>query len=103
FDPGRVPEPGDWAGALRRVLQWPNVASKTGTFQGFDAPHAGRLLTQPGEGAPVIQLPGSDTCIALSVDGNGRYAYLDPYLGAAHAVAEAARNVVCTGARPLAL
>src|SRR5690606_32587868 len=66
-------------------------------------PWAAKLLTAPGEGAPVLELPGSGQRIALAVDGNGRYAYLDPYWGAAHSVAEAARNVVCAGARPLAL
>ena len=55
----------------------------------------------PGFGGGVVRIKGTDRALALSVDGNGRYCYLDPYRGAMLAVAEAARNVACTGARPL--
>jgi phosphoribosylformylglycinamidine (FGAM) synthase-like enzyme len=55
----------------------------------------------PGFGAGVVRVKGTDRALALSVDGNGRYCYLDPYRGAMLAVAEAARNVACAGARPL--
>src|ERR1700741_951233 len=56
----------------------------------------------PGLGAGVVRIKGTDRALALSVDGNGRYCYLDPHLGAMLAVAEACRNVACAGARPLA-
>ena len=52
-------------------------------------------------GAGVVRIKGTDRALAMSVDGNGRYCYLDPYRGAMLAVAEAARNVACAGARPL--
>src|SRR6185295_12730445 len=52
-------------------------------------------------GAGVVRIKGTDRALAISVDGNGRYGYLDPYRGAMLAVAEAARNVACAGARPL--
>ena len=55
----------------------------------------------PGLGAGVVRIKGTDRALAMSVDGNGRYCYLDPYRGAMLAVAEAARNVACAGARPL--
>src|SRR6185436_13672535 len=55
-----------------------------------------------GMGAGVVRIKGTDRALAMSVDGNGRYCYLDPYRGAMLAVAEAARNVACSGARPLA-
>src|SRR3954471_1218177 len=55
----------------------------------------------PGFGAGVVRIKGTDRALALSVDGNGRYGYLDPYRGAMLAVAEASRNVACAGARPL--
>ena len=58
-------------------------------------------LNMPGQGAAVVRIKGTDRALALSVDGNGRYCYLDPYRGAILAVAEAARNVACAGARPL--
>jgi phosphoribosylformylglycinamidine synthase len=56
----------------------------------------------PGLGAGVVRIKGTDRALAMSVDGNGRHCYLDPYLGAMLAVAEASRNVACAGARPLA-
>src|SRR5438094_4490799 len=55
----------------------------------------------PGFGGGVVRIKGTGRALAVSVDGNGRYCYLDPHLGAMLAVAEAARNVACTGARPL--
>jgi phosphoribosylformylglycinamidine synthase len=55
----------------------------------------------PGLGAGVVRVKGTDRALAMSVDGNGRYCYLDPYRGAVLAVAEAARNVACAGAKPL--
>ena len=59
-------------------------------------------INLPGFGAGVVRIKGTDRALAMSVDGNGRYCYLDPYRGAMLAVAEAARNVACSGARPLA-
>jgi phosphoribosylformylglycinamidine synthase subunit PurL len=56
----------------------------------------------PGLGAGVVRIKGTDRALAMSVDGNGRYCHLDPYRGAMLAVAEASRNVACSGARPLA-
>jgi phosphoribosylformylglycinamidine synthase len=58
-------------------------------------------LNLPGLGAGVVRIKGTDRALAMSVDGNGRYCYLDPYRGAILAVAEASRNVACAGARPL--
>ena len=58
-------------------------------------------INLPGLGAGVVRIKGTDRALAMSVDGNGRYCYLDPRRGAMLAVAEAARNVACTGARPL--
>jgi phosphoribosylformylglycinamidine synthase len=55
----------------------------------------------PGLGAGVVRIKGTDRALAMSVDGNGRYCYLDPYRGAMLAVAEAARNVACAGATPI--
>jgi phosphoribosylformylglycinamidine synthase len=63
----------------------------------------GRTVLGPGADASVIRLEGTIRAVALSTDGNGRYGFLDPYLGGAHAVAEAARNVATVGARPLAI
>ena len=58
-------------------------------------------LVLPGMGAGVVRIKGTNRALAMSVDGNGRYSYLDPYRGAMLAVAEAARNVACAGAVPI--
>jgi len=60
-------------------------------------------IVLPGADAAVLRVKGTNKAIALSTDANGRYCYLDPFVGGAIAVAESARNVVCTGARPLAI
>jgi phosphoribosylformylglycinamidine synthase len=59
-------------------------------------------MNLPGFGAGVVRIKGTDRALAMSVDGNSRYCYLDPRMGAMLAVAEASRNVACAGARPLA-
>jgi phosphoribosylformylglycinamidine synthase len=58
-------------------------------------------IVLPGMGAGVVRIKGTRRALALSVDCNGRFVYLDPFLGAQHAVAEAARNVACAGAQPI--
>jgi phosphoribosylformylglycinamidine synthase len=58
-------------------------------------------LVFPGMGAGVVRVKGTNRALALSVDGNGRFVYLDPFVGAQLAVAEAARNVACSGAQPI--
>ncbi|HEX2031289.1 MAG TPA: phosphoribosylformylglycinamidine synthase subunit PurL [Actinomycetota bacterium] len=89
--------------AFRRVLGSPNVASKRWVWERYDSLVQGNTLEGPGGDAAVIRLEGSLRALAASTDGNGRYGSLDPYLGGAHAVAEAARNVACLGARPVAI
>jgi phosphoribosylformylglycinamidine synthase II len=93
-------EPGD---ALLRLLASPNVASKRWLFEQYDWIVQGNTVAGPGGDAAVIRLEGSLRAVALAADGAGRYGHLDPYLAGAHAVAEAARNVACVGARPLAI
>jgi phosphoribosylformylglycinamidine synthase len=89
--------------ALLRVLASPNVADKTWVFEQYDSLVQGGTVRGPGGDAALIRIEGTLKALALSSDGKGRFGRLDPYLGAAHAVAEAARNVACTGARPLAI
>jgi phosphoribosylformylglycinamidine synthase II len=100
-DPTFAPFEGDLAEALLSVLASPNVASKRWVFEQYDRMVQGQTVAGPGSDAAVIRVPGTMKGLALSVDGNGRYGTLDPYLGGAHAVAEAARNVAVTGAKPL--
>ena len=102
-DPTFMPHDGDPLGSLRAVLGAPNVASKRWIWQQYDSLVQGQTVAGAGGDAAVIRLPGSLRALVLSTDGKGRYGSLDPYLGAVHAVAEAARNVAVTGAQPLAI
>jgi phosphoribosylformylglycinamidine synthase subunit PurL len=102
-DPTFLPFEGDLLEALRAVLRSPNVASKQWVTEQYDSIVQGQTLASGGSDAAVIRVPGTLKALALSTDGKGRYGALDPYLGAAHAVAEAARNVAATGATPLAI
>jgi phosphoribosylformylglycinamidine synthase II len=102
-DPTFVPFEGDLREALSRVLSSPNVASKRWVFEQYDSFVQGQTVASAGSDAAVIRVPGTLKGLALSTDGKGRFGHLDPYLGAAHGVAEAARNVAATGATPLAI
>jgi len=87
--------------ALLSLLASPTIGSKRWVYRQYDHMVRTNTLNMPGQGAGVVRIKGTDRALALSVDGNGRYCYLDPYRGAILAVAEAARNVACAGARPL--
>ncbi|MEX1262914.1 MAG: phosphoribosylformylglycinamidine synthase subunit PurL [Actinomycetota bacterium] len=102
-DPTFLPYEGDTLQSLQAVLAAPNVASKRWVWQQYDSLVQGQTLAGAGGDAAVVRLPGTMRALALSTDGKGRYGALDPYLGAMHAVAESARNVAVTGARPLAI
>ena len=102
-DPLALPRPADLGETVLKVLASPDVASKRWVWRQYDSLVQHNTLAGPGGDAAVIRLEGSDRAIAVATDGNGRFCQLDPRLGAMHAVAEAARNVACTGARPLAI
>src|SRR3954453_9541499 len=87
---------------LLRLLDVPNVASKEWIYRQYDHMVQTNTVNLPGVGAGVVRIKGTSRALAMSVDGNGRYGFLDPRLGAMLAVAEAARNVACSGAKPLA-
>jgi phosphoribosylformylglycinamidine synthase len=89
--------------ALLALLSCPNVASKRWVWEQYDSIVQGATVLGPGGDAALIRIEGTMKALALSSDGKGRFGVLDPYLGAAHAVAESARNVACTGATPLAI
>jgi phosphoribosylformylglycinamidine synthase len=92
--------PGD---ALFEVLSSPNVASKRWVWEQYDWIVQGGTVRGPGSDAAIVRIEGGLKALALSSDGKGRFGSLDPYLGAAHAVAESARNVAASGATPLAV
>ncbi|MBF0516228.1 MAG: phosphoribosylformylglycinamidine synthase subunit PurL [Nitrospirae bacterium] len=89
--------------ALQRLLSSPSIASKELVWQQYDHMVRTDTIVRPGSDAAVVRVKGTRKALAMSVDCNSRYCWLDPYLGAVHAVCEAARNVACSGARPLAV
>jgi phosphoribosylformylglycinamidine synthase subunit PurL len=94
---------GDLTGNLRRLLASPNICSKRWITEQYDSMVQTNTVEGPGAGdAGVIRVKGTERGLAMALDGNGRWCWLDPRLGAMHAVAEAARNVACTGATPIA-
>jgi len=99
----RLPLPGKLDQILLDLLGSPNIASKQPIWQQYDHMLFCNTVVEPGSDAAVLRVQGTRKGLALSADGNGRYTYLDPYEGGKLAVAEAARNVVCAGARPLAI
>ncbi len=89
---------------LTRMLKSPNLGTRRSIYEQFDSTILTNTVLGPGQAdAAVIRQKGTNGGMAISMDCNSRYVYLDPYLGAQHAVAEAARNVASTGARPLGL
>jgi phosphoribosylformylglycinamidine synthase len=98
----------DPTGALEALLDAPNLASKAWLHRQYDSLVQGKTAVGPGGDAAVVRVKRPDGTatrlgLALAVDCNPRWCWLDPYLGTVAAVAEAARNVACSGARPLAL
>ena len=98
-----LPEPSRGDKAFLKLLACPNIASKEWVYEQYD--HMVRLntLVFPGSDAAVLRIKGTKKAVAISVDCNSRFCYLDPYEGAAIAVAEGCRNVTCSGAKPIGL
>ena len=93
----------DLSGNFLRLLASPTIASKHWITEQYDSMVQTNTTFGPGAGdAAVLRLKESRRALALATDGNGRWGFLAPRLGAMHAVAEAARNVACSGARPIA-
>ena len=87
--------------AFMALLASPTVASKRWVYRQYDHMVRTNTIVLAGMGAGVVRVKGTSRALAMSVDGNGRYCYLDPRRGAMLAVAEAARNVACAGATPI--
>jgi phosphoribosylformylglycinamidine synthase len=93
---------GDFTQNLIRLLASPNICGKRWVWQQYDHMVQTNTVDAPGAGdAGVIRIKGSQRGLSMALDGNGRWCYLDPRLGAMHAVAEAARKVSCSGATPV--
>jgi phosphoribosylformylglycinamidine synthase len=102
-DPALLPFDKDLREAFFAVLTSPNIASTRWVSEQYDSIVQGQTVAGAGSDAALVRVPDTMKALALSTDGKGRFGALDPYLGAAHAVAEAARNVAITGATPLAI
>jgi len=103
FDQESVEEPKDYNDILKKLIFSPNIASKNYVYTQYD--HMVRINTvvEPGSDAAVVRIKGANKALAMTTDCNGKYCYLDPYEGTKGAVAEAARNIVCSGGKPLAI
>jgi phosphoribosylformylglycinamidine synthase len=96
-----LPPPLDLGATLLRLLASPTIASKRWIYRQYDSTVRTNTLVGPGSDAAVVRVKGTKKALAISVDGNGRYCWLDPYEGAGLAVAEACRNVAAAGAVPI--
>ena len=103
FDLNSVKEPEDLNKVLLTLLSSPNIANKKWVYEQYDYQVRTNTVILPGGDASVIRLKDTNKALSVKVDCNGRYVYLDPYKGGMIAVCESARNVACTGAKPLAI
>ncbi|WP_054955683.1 phosphoribosylformylglycinamidine synthase subunit PurL [Paenibacillus dakarensis] len=99
----RYEEVKDLGGALKQILSSPSLASKAWVYNQYDYMVRTSTAVRPGSDAAVVTVDGTRKGLAMTTDCNGRYVYLDPELGGKIAVSEAARNIVCSGAEPLAI
>ncbi len=99
----KILEPADYGKTFLQLLSSPGINSKAWIYEQYDHSVGTDTVIKPGSDAALIRIKGTRKGIAISTDGNARYTYLGPYTGAAAAVCEAARNIACVGARPVAL
>jgi len=98
-----LPAPEDITAAIHKIISSPNIASKRWVYEQYDSMVRTNTVLSPGSDAAVVRIKKSDKLLSMKTDCNSRYVYLNPRKGAAIAVAESARNVVCTGGKPIAI
>ncbi len=103
LDEAALPEPENMNRVLEQLLESPNIASREWVYGQYDHYVRSNTVVAPGADAAVVRIKGTSRGLALTVDCNGRYCYLDPHTGGMAVVAEAARNLACVGATPLGL
>ncbi|MBG9782695.1 phosphoribosylformylglycinamidine synthase subunit PurL [Shouchella lehensis] len=96
-----VPDISDAKETLMHLLAQPTIASKEWVYQQYDHMVQTNTVVSPGSDAAVVRIRGTKKALAMTTDCNSRYLYLDPEVGGKIAIAEAARNLVCSGATPL--
>jgi len=101
FDVLALSPPADLGQALLTLLAWPSIACKRWVYRQYDSTVRTNTIAGPGSDAGVVRVKGTRKALAMAVDGNGRYCWLDPFEGARLAVAEACRNVAASGAVPI--
>lgn len=101
--PAYRPAVTDPKAVLESLLQQPTIASKKSFYETYDSQVKTNTVVKPGSDAAVVRIKGLNKGLAMTMDCNGRYLYLNPEIGGQIAVAEAARNIVCSGAQPLAI
>ena len=99
----KIKLPKDYNKVLLKLLASPSICSKKWVYEQYDHMVQTNTVVLPGSDAAVIRLKGTSKAIAATTDCNSRYCYLNPYMGAQIAIAEAARNLVCSGAEPAAV
>ncbi|MFD2445170.1 phosphoribosylformylglycinamidine synthase subunit PurL [Bacillus sp. CGMCC 1.16607] len=98
-----IPSVDDYKETLMALLQQPTIASKEWVYEQYDHMVRTNTVVSPGSDAAVVRIRGTRKALAMTTDCNSRYIYLDPETGGKIAVAEAARNIICSGAEPLAI
>ncbi|MAV63817.1 MAG: phosphoribosylformylglycinamidine synthase II [Candidatus Marinimicrobia bacterium] len=99
----KISIPSSFNDVLLQMLSCPNIASKQWIYNQYDSTVRTNTVQGPGGDAGVIRIKGTKKGLAMSTDCNGKYVYLDPYKGGQVAVLESARNVVCSGGKPIAI
>lgn len=103
LDLSKIEIPSDLNQVLLKLIGSPNIASKRWVYEQYDTMVRTGTAVGPGSDAAIIRLRKTNKALAMTTDCNGRYCYLNPRMGGRIAVAESARNLVCSGARPLAI
>ena len=103
FDLSSLPEPKDYNDCLLKLIQSPNICSRRWISTQYDTMVRTDTMVETVGDAAIVRLKGTNKALAMKTDCNPRYVYLNPYEGSKIAVAECARNVVCVGAKPLAV
>ncbi|MET1176765.1 phosphoribosylformylglycinamidine synthase subunit PurL [Peribacillus simplex] len=98
-----VPAIGDYKETLVSLLKQPTISSKEWVYDQYDYMVRTNTVVSPGSDAAVVRVRGTNKALAMTTDCNSRFIYLDPETGGKIAVAEAARNIICSGAEPLAI
>ena len=102
FDPSTIPVPRDLKSVAEQIVSIPSIASKRWVSRQYDSTvGAANSTTNAPSDAPIVLVKGTKKAIVMTTDCNSRYVFADPYKGAMIAVAEAARNIVCSGGQPL--